>query len=92
VCYIREGDVISCITKVGWWRNLRGGVPVTVCVKGQDLKGTADTVVDDQETIARVMGQLLEAARRPQYYAVPAGPDGRATQEELHEGGGVSRC
>jgi len=27
VCYIREGDGISCITKVGWWRNLRGGVP-----------------------------------------------------------------
>jgi F420H(2)-dependent quinone reductase len=84
VCYIQEGDVISCITKVGWWRNLQGGVPVTVCVKGRDLQGTADTVVDDQETIARVMGQLLEAAPvGHKYYAVPAGPDGRATWEEL---------
>jgi hypothetical protein len=84
VCYLRDGDVISCITKVGWWRNLRGGVPVTVRVKGEDLAGIADTVVDDPEAIANAMDRLLQAAPvGAKYYAVPLGPDGRATREDL---------
>jgi len=84
VCYLRDGDVVTCITKVGWWRNLRGGVPVTVRVKGQDLTGTADTVVDDREAIADAMDRLLRAAPvGAKYYAVPLGPDGRARREDL---------
>ncbi len=31
-----------------WWKNLRGGAPVTVRIRGKDLSGTADIVPASQ--------------------------------------------
>jgi hypothetical protein len=86
VCYTREGDTVDVITKVGWWKNLSGGVPVVLRVKGRDVKGTADTIVDDREEIVAAMTRLLRAAPvGAKYYAVQTGPDGRALPESIRE-------
>ena len=35
VGYMQQGQTVFCYSPFSWWRNLRGGAPVTVVVKGQ---------------------------------------------------------
>jgi len=53
ISYAQEGNVITLITdrKHGWWKNLRGAVPVKVRVKGRDLEGTAQIVAANPQTL-----------------------------------------
>jgi deazaflavin-dependent oxidoreductase (nitroreductase family) len=66
VNYVRDGDTITVVSRPNrtWWRNLRGGASVAVRVRGEDLKGVAEVVVDDKEA---VVGALL--ALHPRYSA-----------------------
>ncbi len=55
VDYYRVGQSITVYSwkNRSWWKNLQGGVPVTVRVQGKDLVGTADTVpASDAEIVA----------------------------------------
>ncbi len=51
--YVMDGSTITLITKRSraWWKNLQGGAPVTVVVRGQERCGTADAVIPDDKTI-----------------------------------------
>jgi deazaflavin-dependent oxidoreductase (nitroreductase family) len=64
VNYVRDGDTITVLSRKGrvWWKNLRGGAPVTLRIRGQDLTGTAEVVDDDPEAIVRALRAL-----RPRY-------------------------
>ena len=63
VNYWREGDKVFAAADGGWWRELRGdGVPVTVFVRGEELRGRARTVEDDPEYRSRVFAQLRPTA------------------------------
>jgi deazaflavin-dependent oxidoreductase (nitroreductase family) len=44
--YHQKGQLITVYSwkNRSWWKNLRGGVPVSVRLRGQDLSGTADVV------------------------------------------------
>jgi deazaflavin-dependent oxidoreductase (nitroreductase family) len=74
VNYVRDGDTITVVSRSHrtWWRNLRGGAPVAVRVRGEDLKGVAEVVVDDKEAVAKALLALYprysaeRAARRAQ--------------------------
>ena len=43
VQYKQDGDTVRFLSTKErvWWRNLRGGVPVTLRIKGQDVEGIA---------------------------------------------------
>ena len=60
--YVQEGDTILCVTnKSSWWRNLRGGVPVKVMLKGQERDGNAQAIFDDPAVIMQGLQKLLQA-------------------------------
>ncbi len=46
-----------------WWRNLGGGAPVHVRLRGQELAGTATAVVDDPELQERYVERFPRAAK-----------------------------
>ena len=56
VNYVRDGDILYIASARGriWWRNLRGGMPVRVCLQGRDL--TAAGIV--MEECASVLQNL----------------------------------
>jgi deazaflavin-dependent oxidoreductase (nitroreductase family) len=66
VNYVRDGDRIAIVSRSHrtWWRNLRGGTQVAVRVRGKDLKGVAEVVVDDKEAVAKAL-----LALHPRYSA-----------------------
>jgi deazaflavin-dependent oxidoreductase (nitroreductase family) len=74
VNYVRDGGTFTVVSRTHrtWWRNLRGGAPVAVRVRGKDLKGVAEVVVDDKEAVAKALLALHprysaeRAARRAQ--------------------------
>lgn len=41
VTYMQEGDTIIFFSNQRWWKNLDGGAPVTLRLKGRDVAGTA---------------------------------------------------
>jgi hypothetical protein len=47
--YMRDGNTLISYSPFSWWRNLRGGVPVTVVLQGRTLNGTADVCTDTDQ-------------------------------------------
>jgi deazaflavin-dependent oxidoreductase (nitroreductase family) len=69
VNYVRDGDTLLAVgaRDHAWWRNLRGGVPVTLRLRGRDYQGAA-TAFEGDAAVAE--GGLLTLLRRvPQYRA-----------------------
>ena len=59
VNYFREADMVYAGADGGWWKELVGdGVPVTLLVRGETLRGTARSVLDDTDYTARVFKKL----------------------------------
>jgi deazaflavin-dependent oxidoreductase (nitroreductase family) len=59
VQYVQDGDTLHIITSAGytWWKNLHGGAPVQVHLRGSQHNGHADTSSDPQ-TINRRLAQI----------------------------------
>lgn len=52
VSYSPQGDQVYVFTPTTWWKNLRGGAPVTLRIQGRELKGLAEPIAEDQQAIA----------------------------------------
>jgi hypothetical protein len=56
--YARDGDAILCFTDRPWWKNLRGGAPATIRMRGTDIAGTA-TVIEAPEAVLTGIKRFL---------------------------------
>src|SRR6516225_3328280 len=66
VSYVRDGDTLMMISQRehSWWKNLRGGAPVTLYIQGHTLKARGE-VFTDAETVANKL--LLFLQQFPNY-------------------------
>jgi deazaflavin-dependent oxidoreductase (nitroreductase family) len=69
VGYEQEDDALFVTTHhTNWWKNVRGGAPVTVHVRGERRHGTAEAIRDDERVAEHVHAVLRshgpESARR----------------------------
>lgn len=79
VGYVRTGDELLIVSAPDrtWWKNLRGGAPVTVRLQGRDLHGRG-VAIEDQAEVAENLIKVLKAAPQYQkYLKVPLTPDGQ---------------
>ncbi len=58
VAYAREGDTLTIFTHAGWWKNLRGGEPVSVLLEGRWRSVSAE-VSDDLEAVLAAGDELV---------------------------------
>lgn len=58
VTYTPTADGVLFFSTNRWWRNLRGGAPVTLRLKGRVVEGTA-TPVEDAAAVIREAGAYL---------------------------------
>lgn len=67
VNYSRDGDVVSIISRRNrtWWRNLRGGAGVTLCLHGRDVQGWATVIEDDPGVIKALTTFVAQLPRVP---------------------------
>jgi F420H(2)-dependent quinone reductase len=85
VAYLREGDAFLMTTDSPWWKNLRGGAPVKLRVRGQEYEGTGEAITDETEVV-RLLGKFLET--QPGYgkfVGVSRDAGGRVDPSKLEE-------
>jgi hypothetical protein len=84
VSYFREGESIVCFTDSPWWKNLRGGAPVRICLTGRDLAGMAYPIDTDTEAIVKGLERMLQKIPSDaRYYLVTVGPRGQLSASDL---------
>lgn len=66
VNYLRDGDALTTVSSRDrtWWRNLRGGAPVTLLLQGKQTPARGE-VIETDEGVAAALLLLLQ--RNPQY-------------------------
>jgi len=87
VNYTRDGDnitVFSLRNRV-WWRNLRAGAPVTVRIKGQDLKAIAESIEDKKAVAAGLLAYLQASPKYAKYFQVTLDSSSQPNPEEAAE-------
>lgn len=80
VNYLRVDDTLWTISRRNrvWWRNLRDGAPVTVCLRGQDVPGIGAVTADNDEAMVVSLKLYLQRApQRARYVQVALDPEGQ---------------
>lgn len=60
VSYAQQNGQVIIFTHANWWKNLIGGAPVTLRLRGRDVSGTAEAVAKDKAAIAAALTAHLK--------------------------------
>jgi deazaflavin-dependent oxidoreductase (nitroreductase family) len=83
VAYLREDGTLLMTTDSAWWKNLRGGAPVTVRVGGRKYEAPGESVTDEAE-VARVLETFLrEQPSYGKYVGLEPGPGGSVDRADI---------
>jgi hypothetical protein len=85
--YKRERDMLltTSYKHRKWWRNLRGGVPVTLRLQGRDVSGLAE-VIEDEAGVAEGMKTFIAGSpRTARMFGIKLGEDGQPELESLKQ-------
>jgi hypothetical protein len=52
VSYYQKDDLVTIFTHANWWKNLRGGAPVSLRIQGRELQGRAEPISEDKQVVA----------------------------------------
>ena len=88
VGYAEDGEGLVTFTRFGWWKNFRKERPVSLRLRGREVRGRA-VAVRDPEAVAEHFAHYLR--RNPhdgRFFGVRVGRDGRADPEELARAAG----
>lgn len=85
VNYSREQDMLTVISQRDrtWWRNLRGGRPVKIHLRGQDLSALGTAVEDDAGVTANLTTYLQKNPQLVKYFSVTLDSNGQPKTEEV---------
>jgi deazaflavin-dependent oxidoreductase (nitroreductase family) len=84
VGYVRDGDVVICLTNANWWKNLRGGAQVALRIQGRTLEGHAEPIAQDKARVAQGIRKfLLQVPSWAGFYNVTMAEDGTPNEEQV---------
>ncbi len=91
ISYAQDGGTVYIFTHGVWWKNLQGGVPVSLRLRGQELKGFALPVSDDKQRIADGLGLFLtHRSSNKGIYDVTLDENGKPKAEDLLRAAGTA--
>ena len=86
VDYAQDGDTVYILSRADWWKNLRGGAPVTLRMRGKEYHGLADAVSEDKQAIADGMAAFLrQAPIEARFYGVKFDEHGNPRAEDVQK-------
>jgi len=84
VDYSQDGDQVTVFTHGGWWKNLLGGAPVTLRIRGRELQGLAQPVTEDKQAVAAgLAAHLRKVPSDARYYQVTFDDHGDPKAQEV---------
>ena len=83
VGYMQNGQTLFCYSPFSWWRNLRGGAPVTVVLRGDKLRGVADVCTDTDEIATGLDTYLRHNPGDARFYRVKLDKDRQPIPQDI---------
>jgi deazaflavin-dependent oxidoreductase (nitroreductase family) len=84
VSYYQNNGQVFIFTHANWWKNLRGGAPVTLRLRGKDVEGLAEAVADDKDAIAaELSAHLRNSPFDAKFYDVAFDDDGNPKEDQV---------
>lgn len=85
VNYAQEGNTlwVTSFRQRSWWRNLRGGQPVVLKIKGKDMQGWGRAIEDRPEVEAALSKYLQRLPKSAKYFDVTLDENGRQNSAEI---------
>lgn len=86
VDYSQDGDQVYIFTHANWWKNLRGGAPVTLRIQGREFQGLAEPVAEDKQAVAAgLAAHLRKVPGDARFYGVTFDDHGNPKAEEVEK-------
>jgi len=86
VSYSQVDDQVYIFTHANWWKNLRGGASVTLCLQGQERQGWAEPIDEDKDAIAtKLAAHLQKVPSDAKYYSVTFDGQGIPKADEVKQ-------
>jgi deazaflavin-dependent oxidoreductase (nitroreductase family) len=85
VNYVRDGNDLLVVSyrHRTWWRNLRGGAPVTVLLQGKVFHGTGEAYTAADEVTAGLQAYLERAPGWSKYFQVSLDDTGQPDPRDV---------
>jgi deazaflavin-dependent oxidoreductase (nitroreductase family) len=84
VSYSQNDDQVYIFTHAAWWKNLRSDTPVTLRLRGQEIRGLAEPVAEDKQAIAAGLTEhLRKVPSDARYYSVTFDDQGNPRAGEV---------
>jgi len=83
--YLQDGDTLTITStrERTWWRNLRGGAPVTVLLHGRVAPGQGTVIEEAQQVAGALMGYLQKLPNYARYFSVALDAEGRPNAQDV---------
>lgn len=88
VGYAEDGEGLVTFTRFSWWKNFREERPVSLRLRGREVRGTAVAVRDPEAVAERFADYLRRNPHDGKYFGVTVCRDGRADPGELARAAG----
>lgn len=87
VNYVRDCQTLWTIStrERTWWRNLRGGAPVTLHLKGKDVAATGQAIEDPAEVAEKLMIYLELVPHYAKFFGVTLDAENQPKLEEVEK-------
>lgn len=83
VSYVQDGNTLLLGTETPWYKNLRGGVPVTARVRGRDYRGAAEVIDDEAGMRQGYQTILTKYPGYARFVNVQLDPDSQPNRESV---------
>lgn len=84
VGYFQPDDrTLLLATERPWQRNLAGGAPVSVRLRGRTLTGRSEVLAEEPALTEALSSMLAQEPGYGRFFGVSVGPDGRPVPEEV---------
>jgi hypothetical protein len=85
VSYLRDQESFYTVSfrHRTWWRNLVGGAPVTLRLKGRDVKGIAHVLIEPSAVEQGLAACIRIAPMRARFYGVALDSNGEVHRDQL---------
>jgi deazaflavin-dependent oxidoreductase (nitroreductase family) len=86
VSYSQHDDQVVVFSHADWWKNLRGGAPVTLRIQGREFQGLPEPVAKDKQAVAAgLTAHLRKVPSDARYYGVTFDDNGSPRAEEVEK-------